>query len=147
MSNLSVMSSTINRLTVGKLVMPDIVGHINAAAAEEVEEHSWAMLKTTRVINTVAAKTNGKIALIQGSNLAVGTGTTFAPTDLFGYLVPAGSVYAPLRVIAVNGQTLSLETPFPAPSNPASTYSLIRLLYPIPGAQQILNVTQQVKLT
>lgn len=88
-----------------------------------------------------APLTGGTVSVTQGSASVVGTGTSFASSNIGWFLRANITWYA---VVGVAGQTLTLDSAYSEGTNTASSYQLVQRYIPSdPAARWISHVAHQ----
>lgn len=119
----------------------DLAGRlVNRAYQDVAALHPWFGLKAHTWLTSVAPKRNGTVTLTRGSATVVGSGTSFAATDVGRYL-KVGDRH-PLRIASVaSPTTLTLEVAWGEASLANTPYEIVSLRYPLPAdADRILRI-------
>jgi len=106
-------------------------GLINLTLESLWGDHSWSDKKADATLTLVAPKDLGSVTLNTDRRLVDGTDTSFATSDIGGYL-RIGSSVSFYQVIGVSGQQLRLETPYTGDAFLEEPYTLFRHIYPLP---------------
>lgn len=113
------------RLHVPQLPAPLAQRLINDRYRRALERRPWSSLRKEFGIQVSASKETGTIAATRGQAVVVGTGTSFAATDL-GRQIQIGGVGIPYTITEVASATsLTLDRVFAAPTNATATYKII----------------------
>lgn len=142
MANFGAMFQTLRLQVQGNVDDGDLKATINNCQRQICESYDWTFLDGTMVVNSVVPHQNGTVTLSTGSPNVIGSGTSFNVNDAGAFFWAGGQVMAPVPVQSVQGQILTLQSPWPGPSVIGSAYILAPLYYPLTGALEVQSVRQ-----
>lgn len=105
---------------------------LNQKMTELSESISWSWLKADALLAIKASKSIGTVAVTNGSTSIVGTGTSFASTDVGGYIRVATDVGF-YKITVVAGQTLTIESAYVGNDASGQGFNLFFNIYTLPS--------------
>lgn len=133
----------------------DVLGAINSRHSDLLESFDWSRKKTSILLTAVPDKSDGTLAVNNGSATVHGTGTTFTQSNV-GSSIKIGSDTSSIYTVktVTTAMQLSLGDDNGSPvgyagdSNPSSNYVLFKRIYSLGrGVEQIRSVQGKVPLT
>ena len=138
------MQADLQLLGMANLNATDVGALLNKVNREEVESHDWSFLWQNLVLWSYQPYSTGTVTLTQGSDVLVGSGTTF--TSLFtGWFMSVGATLTvPIQINAfIDASTLQMTSPWLGASQSGLGFSLYPRFYDVYPLIEVVNVKQE----